>query len=70
MEIVMQPYEIRQLRDGTIDYNSYYARPVSLVTPAMRRLGREAASPKIWLVMIATIAALALVPMLAAAGGQ
>ena len=66
----MQPYEIRQLRDGSIDYNNYCARPVSLLTPAMRRFGREAASPKIWLVMIATVAALALLPMLAVAGGQ
>ena len=66
----MQPYEIRQLRDGSIDYNNYCARPVSLLTPAMRRLGRDAASPKIWLVMIATVTALALLPMLAVAGGQ
>ena len=33
----MSPYEIRQRRDGSIDYNQYYARPVSLLTPAMRR---------------------------------
>ena len=40
----MSPYEIRQRRDGSIDYNHYYARPVSLLTPAMRRfLGGTAA---------------------------
>ena len=67
----MQPYEIRQLRDGTIDYNSYYARPVSLLTPAMRRFGREAVSLKMWLVMaLATCLTLAVIPMLAMAGGQ
>jgi hypothetical protein len=33
----MSPYEIRQRRDGSIDLNHYYARPVSLLTPAMRR---------------------------------
>jgi hypothetical protein len=67
----MQPYEIRQLRDGTIDYNSYYARPVSLVTPAMRRFARETVSFKTWLVMaLATCLTLAVIPMLAVAGGR
>ena len=36
----MQPYEIRQLRDGSIDYNNYYARPARLLTPAMHRFWR------------------------------
>ncbi len=67
----MQPFEIRQLRDGTIDYNSYYARPVSLLTPAMRSFGREVVSLKMWLVMaLATCLTLAVIPMLAMAGGQ
>ena len=52
----MQPYEIRQLRDGTIDYNNYIARPVSLLTPEMRRFCRQAASPKILLLAIAIAA--------------
>jgi hypothetical protein len=65
VEKAMQPYEIRQLRDGSIDYNNYYARPVSLLTPNMRRFCRQAVSPKIWLFMASTIAALALLPMLA-----
>ena len=30
----MHPYEIRQLRDGSVDYNNYYARPVSCL-PAL-----------------------------------
>ncbi len=34
----MQPYEVRQRADGSIDYNQYYARPLSLLTPAMRRV--------------------------------
>ena len=37
----MQPYEVRQFGDGSIDYNNYYARPVTLLTPAMRRFCRE-----------------------------
>jgi len=54
----MQPYEIRQFRDGTIDYNSYFARPVSLLTPEMRRFCRRAASLKTILLVTATVAAL------------
>jgi hypothetical protein len=41
-EEAMQPYEVRQFGDGSIDYNNYYARPVTLLTPAMRRFCREA----------------------------
>jgi hypothetical protein len=41
----MQPYEIRQFRDGSIDYNNYYGRPISL-TPAVRQLCRWAVSLK------------------------
>jgi hypothetical protein len=65
MESVMQPYEIRQFRDGTIDYSNYYARPVRLLTPEMHRFCREAMSAKLWLVMVATIVMLALLPILA-----
>ena len=54
----MQPYEIRQFRDGTIDYNAYYARPISSLTPNMYRLCRQAASLKTLLIVIATVAAL------------
>lgn len=54
----MQPYEIRQFRDGTIDYNNYYARPASLLTPNMYRFCRQAASPKTLLMVAATVAAL------------
>jgi hypothetical protein len=43
----MQPYEIRQFRDGSIDYNNYYARPISLM-PAVRRLCRWAAAGPSW----------------------
>jgi hypothetical protein len=56
-EEAMQPYEIRQLRDGSIDYNHYYARPVALLTPAMHRFWRKAAMLKAALVVIAAIAA-------------
>ena len=56
----MQPYEIRQFRDGTIDYNSYYARPVPLLIPTMYRFCRQAASLKTVLIVAATIAALIL----------
>jgi len=59
----MQPYEIRQLRDGTIDYSNYYARPVRMLTPEMRQFCRQ---PKTWLFMAATVAVLALLPMLLA----
>jgi hypothetical protein len=61
MENVMQPYEIRQFRDGTIDRNEYYARPVSLMTPNMRHFCRRAASPKTLLLVVATVAAIVLV---------
>lgn len=54
----MQPYEIRQFRDGTIDYNSYCARPISLLTPNMYRFCRQAASLKTMLIVTATVAAL------------
>jgi len=33
----MQPYEIHQRPDGSIDYNRYYARPLFRLTPALRR---------------------------------
>lgn len=62
----MQPYEIRQLSDGSIDYNNFIARPISLLTPNMRRFSRQAMSAKLWLIMGATIAALALIPILLA----
>ena len=54
----MQPYEIRQFRDGAIDYNSYCARPISLLTPNMYRFCRQAASLKTILVVAATVAAI------------
>ena len=34
----MHPYEIRQLRDGSIDYNNYFARPVSCLPALVREL--------------------------------
>jgi hypothetical protein len=52
----MQPYEIRQLPDGSIDYNQYYARPVSLLTPAMRRFCRRSRSLKILAITAAAVA--------------
>src|SRR5262245_34705904 len=64
MENVMQPYEIRQFRDGSIDYSNYYARPVSLLAPNLRRFNWNAVSPKVWLLMAATIAALTIIPVL------
>ncbi len=54
----MQPYEIRQRRDGTIDYNSYYARPVSLLTPDMRRFCRQAVLLRTMLIVATTVAAI------------
>lgn len=54
----MQPYEIRQFPDGTIDYNSYYARPISLLTPTMNRFCRSAASLKTLLIVAATVASI------------
>jgi hypothetical protein len=54
----MQPYEIRQFRDGTIDYNNYHARPVRLLTPAMRRLFSNMPALTTALVAIAAIAAI------------
>ena len=36
----MSPYEIRQSRDGSINYDHYYARPVSLLSLPMRRFLR------------------------------
>ena len=62
----MQPYEIRQCRDGTIDYNNYIARPVSLLTPSMRRFCRQAVTTKFWLLVPGTMAVLALIPILIA----
>jgi len=41
----MQPHEVRQFRDGTIDYNNYHARPISLA-PTVRRLCRWLTSLK------------------------
>ena len=61
----MQPYEIRQRHDGTIDYNNYYARPISLLTPNMRRFCSTAVSAKFWLLLIATITVLAVIPLVA-----
>jgi hypothetical protein len=58
MEKAMQPYEIRQFRDGTIDYNTYYARPISLLAPNMYRFCRHAASLKTALIVAATVTAL------------
>jgi hypothetical protein len=52
----MQPYEIHLRRDGSIDYNNYYARPVSLLTPAMRRFCKQVRSTKAIAVVIAAIA--------------
>jgi hypothetical protein len=52
----MQPYEIRQLSDGSIDYNQYYARPVSLLTPAMQRFCRQSRSLKTVVIMAAVVA--------------
>jgi len=67
----MQLYEIRRLRDGTIDRSGYYARPVSLSIPKARRVPRQAAAPKLWLVMtFVTCLMLAGIPILAMAGGQ
>lgn len=54
----MQPYEIRQFRDGAIDYNNYYARPISALTPNMYRFCRQAASLKTMLIVACTVAAL------------
>ena len=54
----MQPYEIRQFRDGRIDYNAYYARPISPLTPNMYRFCRQAASLKTALIVVGTVAAL------------
>ena len=54
----MQPYEVRQFRDGTIDYNNYCARPLSLLTPNMYRFCRQAASLKTLLIVAVTVAAL------------
>ena len=52
----MQPYEIRQLGDGSIDYDNYHARPITLLTPAVRRLGRKAALAMVLVVVIAAAA--------------
>ena len=54
----MQPYEIRQFHDGTIDYNAYYARPISPLSPNMYRFCRQAASLKTLMIVAATVAAL------------
>src|SRR5215813_9741030 len=60
-ENVMQPYEIRQLRDGSLDYNSYYARPISLLTPNMQRFCKQAASLKTALVVAIAVGAILLI---------
>jgi hypothetical protein len=52
----MQPHEIRQRPDGSIDYNQYYARPVILLTPATRRFCRRGRSLKTVAIMAAVIA--------------
>ena len=54
----MQPYEVRQFRDGTIDRNAYFARPVPLLTPSMYRFCQQATSLKTALIVVATIAGL------------
>ena len=54
----MQPYEIRQFSDGTINYNSYHARSISLLTPDMYRFCRQAASLKTVATVAVTVAAL------------
>ena len=60
----MQPYEIRRRPDGSIDYNNYHARPVALTTPALRRLfGRPSSFGRLVLVVV-SIAAIAIVAML------
>jgi beta-lactamase regulating signal transducer with metallopeptidase domain len=63
----MQPYEIRQLRDGSIDYNNYVARPVSLLTPNMRRYCKQAMSLRLWLILVVTAGVLAFLPLLTTA---
>jgi hypothetical protein len=55
----MQPYEIRQRPDGSIDYNQYYARPAPLLTPAMRRFCRQSRSLKTLAMMVAVVATIA-----------
>jgi hypothetical protein len=54
MEKTMSPYEIRQSRDGSINYDHYYARPVSLLSLPMRRFLRGSAA----LIAAGTIAVL------------
>ena len=63
----MQPYEIRQFRDGSIDYNNYYARPVSLLSPGLRRVCRPARALAVILVVIAGVTAATIA---ASAAGQ
>jgi hypothetical protein len=58
MENVMIPYEIRLRCDGGIDYDNYFARPVSLVTPSMYRFCRQAASLKTALIVVIAVGAL------------
>jgi hypothetical protein len=55
MEEDMQPYEIRQLSDGSIDYNAYHARPISLLTPAMRRMFKRITALKVALIIVAAV---------------
>jgi hypothetical protein len=62
MESAMQPYEIRQLSDGSIDYNHYYARPVRLLTPNMQAFALQATSPKAIVVCLAVIASVIAAP--------
>jgi hypothetical protein len=58
--IVMQHYEIHRRKDGTVDCANFRARPVSLLTPNMQRFCRQAASPKILLLVVATVSVLVL----------
>ena len=54
MEKTMSPYEIRQSRDGSINYDHYYVRPVSVLSLPMRRFLRGSAA----LIAAGTIAVL------------
>ena len=54
----MRPYEIHQFRDGRINYDIYYARPVSLLSCNMYRFCRQAVSLKSALIVVVAVAAL------------
>jgi hypothetical protein len=64
----MTPYEIRRLSNGSIDYDNYYARPIRLTTPALRRVVRTLASLRGAVIGIATLAAV--VTMVSVADGD